>query len=114
MVKREVRMAYMDTVPGMARALVIIFRGGWIDAIVSCEASKAEELIEWFRSSGYLEEIKAFAIGEGLHSLEGVSELEDWLVDHGVQRGGLPARNAMQVSVIMEGLREYHRCKSRG
>lgn len=114
MTKREARIAYMDAVPGTGRTLVIIFRGGWIDAIASCEASKAEELIEWFRTSGYLEEIKEFAIGQGLHSLEGVSEVEEWLAELGIQRGGLPARNLRQVSVIMEGLREYHRCKSRG
>jgi len=113
LVKRETRTAYVDAVPGMGRILIVIFRGGWIDTITSCEAKDAEGLIGWLRSSGYTEEIKAFVIGEGLSALQGISELEDWLARHGIPRGELPARNLNQVSAIMEGLREYQRDKRR-
>ncbi|MBC7127267.1 MAG: hypothetical protein ABC585_06920 [Candidatus Methanosuratincola petrocarbonis] len=110
--KREARIAYIDAVPGMGMVLIIIFRGGWIDTIASCKADAAESLIEWFRTSGYLEEIKAFARGKGLLALRGISELEDWLAERGIRRGELPARNLRQASVIMEGLKEYQRSKS--
>jgi len=96
----------------MCRLLIVIFRGGWIDTITSCEAEDAEDIINWFRSSGYVEEIRGFATGEGLSALQGVSELEDWLAKHGIERAELSARNLKQVSVIMEGLKEYHRSKS--
>lgn len=111
--KRETRIACFDSVPGMGRILIIIFRGGWIDAIASCEANTAEELVEWLKRSGYIDEIKAFSSGEGLLALQGFSELEDRLAECGIRRGGLPARNLRQATVIMEGLREYQRGKSR-
>lgn len=111
--KRETRIAYIDAVPGMGRVLIIIFRGGWIDTIASCETTKAEGIIEWFRSSGYFDELKAFAAGGGLLAMQGVSELEEWLAERGIRREELPARNLRQASVIMEGLREYHRSRGR-
>lgn len=111
--KREARIAYIDAIPGMGRAIIIIFRGGWIDTIASCEAKTAWELIEWLRRSGYIEEIKSFAAGEGLLALQGASDLEDWLAGRGILREQLPARNMRQASVIIEGLKEYQRSKIR-
>ncbi|MEN3035188.1 MAG: hypothetical protein ABC537_02685 [Candidatus Methanosuratincola sp.] len=112
MAKREARIAYIDAIPGMGRILIIIFRGGWIDTIASCEANTTEGLIEWLQTSGYIEEIKSFATGEGLLALQGASELEDWLAGHGILKEQIPARNLKQASAIIEGLREYQGSRS--
>ncbi len=112
MVKREARTAYIDALPGIGKILIVIFRGGWIDAITSCDAEDAEGLIKWFSTSGYTEEIRSFAAGEGLSALEGISKFEDWIAKKGIRREELPKGIWRQVSVIVEGLREYQRGKS--
>ncbi|MBC7120441.1 MAG: hypothetical protein H5T33_02490 [Candidatus Methanosuratus sp.] len=110
--KKEARIAYIEVIPGIGKVLIVVFRGGWIDSIVSCEAGSMDDLVRWLGTSGYIEEIRGFETGENFRALPDAARLECWLKGLGIQKQGLPERNMEQVAVIMEGLAEYQRAKS--
>lgn len=113
MKKREARFLFLEGVPEAGMVLVLVFRGGWIDAIASAKVGSFGELKGWLESSGYLDEARFFDTGDGLKGIlgDGLSSVEAWLSSLGIGKATLPIRNAEQARVIICGIRQYFAMK---
>ena len=107
--KRETRVAFLESLLGaMGYSVAIIFRGGWIDGIITGRPMDAGELEKWLEGSVYFKEINGIAIGSGMAQVLGpkaLKDVEQWALGKKKARTPLGRRNARQASVIVDGLR---------
>lgn len=107
--KKERRSAVFELIPGSKVALLMVFRGGWIDAISSSPSDDVESLEAWLIKSRYMEEIHTISFGVCISSLLGNRKpvLEDRLRGLGKRVWSVPKRNAEQARIILDGISEY-------
>lgn len=100
--KKEARVARIEALPG-GGALVIVFRGGWIDGISSLagggERGGVASLLE---GSRYSEGLRGISIGKGLGAREAEGARE-WAGSRGIPVVEIGARNREQARVLAEG-----------
>ncbi len=110
--KREGRVLFIDAVGGEGGALLaVVFRGGWVDCIAARrKPGGAAGASAWLESQGFLLEVIAVSLGEGLGAAWGSGEVEElrrWAASMGFEECSLGKRNASQAAVISCGIGEY-------
>ncbi len=109
--KREARVAFIENVAGST--VVIVFRGGWIDAMMARRETDLGGLKGWLGASRYCEELSGISLGSEAAAAigeEGVREIASWAEGAGWAVVSLPRRSRAQAEAIIEGIRRYKAC----
>lgn len=100
--KKEARVARIEALPG-GGALVVVFRGVWIDGLSSLAGGGGRgRIAALLEGSRYSEELRGISIGEGLGAEEAAGARE-WAESRGIPVVEIGARNREQSRVLAEG-----------
>jgi hypothetical protein len=103
--KKESRMARIEALP-RGGALIIIFRGGWIDGLSAFPGGEIQgDVAGWLDRSRYSEELRGISIGSGLGEEE-TKGLKAWARSKGIKEVEIVGRNKRQSQVLLDGFRQ--------
>lgn len=106
--KREARVAFIEHVEGST--VVIVFRGGWIDAMMARRGTDLGGLKGWLEASKYCKELSGISLGSEAATAigeDGAEEIASWAEGAGWEVVPLPRRSRAQARAIIDGMRRY-------